>query len=65
MALFDSRRPGLRPASLRLPGRGEREMETDFTLGLGDPAQAGESPRHPGHGFRTIKVKLGSGHQDD
>ena len=66
MALFDiaAQACGL-PLYAYLGGE-KREMETDFTLGLGDPAQAGERALAiQAMGFRTIKVKLGSGHQDD
>ena len=66
MALFDiaAQACGL-PLYAYLGGE-KREMETDFTLGIGDPAQAGEKALAiQAMGFRIIKVKLGLSHQDD
>jgi len=66
MALFDiaAQACGL-PLYAYLGGE-KREMETDITLGIGDPAQAGEKALAvQAMGFRIIKVKLGSSHQDD
>jgi L-Ala-D/L-Glu epimerase len=66
MALFDvaAQACGL-PLYAYLGGE-RREMETDLTLGIGDPAQAGEKARSfQAQGFRIIKVKLGSSDRDD
>ena len=66
MALFDiaAQACGL-PLYAYLGGE-KREMETDLTLGIGDPAQAGEKALAiQAMGFRIIKVKLGLSDQDD
>jgi L-alanine-DL-glutamate epimerase-like enolase superfamily enzyme len=66
MALFDiaAQACGL-PLYTYLGGE-KREMETDLTLGIGDPAQAGEKALAiQASGFRIIKVKLGLNFQDD
>jgi len=66
MALFDiaAQACGL-PLYAYLGGE-KREMETDLTLGIGDPAQAGEKALAvQAMGFRIIKVKLGLSYQDD
>jgi L-alanine-DL-glutamate epimerase-like enolase superfamily enzyme len=66
MALFDiaSQACGM-PLYAYLGGE-KREMETDLTLGIGDPAQAGEKALAvQAMGFRIIKVKLGVSFQDD
>jgi len=66
MALFDiaSQACGM-PLYAYLGGE-KREMETDLTLGIGDPAQAGEKALAvQALGFRIIKVKLGVSFQDD
>jgi L-alanine-DL-glutamate epimerase-like enolase superfamily enzyme len=66
MALFDiaAQACGL-PLYAYLGGE-KREMETDITLGIGDPAQAGEKALAvQAMGFRIIKVKLGLSDQDD
>jgi L-alanine-DL-glutamate epimerase-like enolase superfamily enzyme len=66
MALFDiaSQACGM-PLYAYLGGE-KREMETDLTLGIGDPAQAGEKALGvQAMGFRIIKVKLGVSFQDD
>lgn len=66
MALFDiaAQACGL-PLYAYLGGE-KREMETDLTLGIGDPAQAGEKALAiQAMGFRIIKVKLGSSEKDD
>jgi len=66
MALFDiaAQASGL-PLYAYLGGE-KREMETDFTLGIGDPAQAGDKALAiQAMGFRIIKVKLGLNDQDD
>src|SRR5208283_370454 len=66
MALFDiaAQACGL-PLYAYLGGE-KREMETDLTLGIGDPAQAGEKALAiQAMGFRIIKVKLGLNQQDD
>jgi L-alanine-DL-glutamate epimerase-like enolase superfamily enzyme len=66
MALFDiaAQASGL-PLYAYLGGE-KREMETDLTLGIGDPAQAGNKALAiQAMGFRIIKVKLGVSYQDD
>ena len=66
MALFDiaAQACGL-PLYAYLGGE-KREMETDLTLGIGDPAQAGEKALAiKAMGFRIIKVKLGLSDQED
>jgi L-alanine-DL-glutamate epimerase-like enolase superfamily enzyme len=66
MALFDiaAQACGL-PLYAYLGGE-KREMETDLTLGIGDPAQAGEKALAvQAMGFRIIKVKLGLSDKDD
>jgi len=66
MALFDiaAQACGL-PLYAYLGGE-KREMETDLTLGIGDPAQAGEKALAIREmGFRIIKVKLGLSPRDD
>ena len=66
MALFDiaSQACGL-PLYAYLGGE-KREMETDLTLGIGDPDQAGDKALAiQAMGFRIIKVKLGMSDQDD
>lgn len=66
MALYDiaAKVAGL-PLYAYLGGR-KREVETNFTIGLCDPSEAGEkaiSTRFMG--FRIIKVKVGTNYQDD
>ena len=66
MALFDiaAQACGL-PLYAYLGGE-KREMETDLTIGIGDPAQAGEKALAvQAMGFRIIKVKLGLSDRDD
>ena len=47
-------------------GGQRRDMETDLTIGIGDPAKAGEKAlSYRQLGFRIIKVKLGLDFQDD
>jgi L-Ala-D/L-Glu epimerase len=66
MALFDiaAQACGL-PLYAYLGGE-KREMESDLTIGIGEPAQAGEKAlAAQAMGFRIIKVKLGLRHEDD
>jgi L-alanine-DL-glutamate epimerase-like enolase superfamily enzyme len=66
MALFDiaAQACGL-PLYAYLGGE-RREMETDFTLGIGNPAEAGEKALAIQEmGFRIIKVKLGLSDEED
>jgi L-Ala-D/L-Glu epimerase len=66
MALFDiaAQACGL-PLYAYLGGE-KREMETDLTLGIGDPDQAGDKALAiKAMGFLIIKVKLGLSDQDD
>ena len=66
MALFDiaAQASGL-PLYAYLGGE-KRVMETDLTLGIGDPAQAGEKALAiKAMGFRIIKVKLGLSDKED
>jgi L-alanine-DL-glutamate epimerase-like enolase superfamily enzyme len=66
MALFDiaAQACGL-PLHAYLGGE-KREMETDLTIGIGEPAQAREKAlAFQTMGFRIIKVKVGLSGQDD
>lgn len=66
MALFDlaAQACGL-PLYAYLGGE-KREMETDLTVGIGDPAWAAEKARATQEaGFRIIKVKVGAGLRED
>jgi L-alanine-DL-glutamate epimerase-like enolase superfamily enzyme len=66
MALFDiaAQACGL-PLYAYLGGE-KRGMETDLTIGIGDPARASEKAlAAQAMGFRIIKVKLGLSYQDD
>ncbi|HFE63618.1 MAG TPA: dipeptide epimerase [Caldithrix sp.] len=66
MALYDitAQVAGL-PLYLYLGGR-QREIETDLTIGLCDPSEAGEKATAVREmGFRMIKVKVGTNLQDD
>ncbi len=66
MALFDiaAQACGL-PLSAYLGGE-KREMETDMTVGIGEPAWAADKARAAKEaGFRIIKVKVGGRLQDD
>ena len=60
MALFDLAAQACgQPLYAYLGGR-RRPMETDLTIGIGDPEQAGEKAlAYLAEGFRMIKVKLG------
>ena len=47
-------------------GGARRELETDLTIGIGDPARAGEKALlYRSMGFRIIKVKLGLDFESD
>ena len=47
-------------------GGQRRELETDLTIGIGDPGAAGDKALlYRAMGFRIIKVKLGLGFEDD
>jgi len=47
-------------------GGERRELETDLTIGIGDPGTAGDKARrYQAMGFRSIKVKLGQDDRDD
>lgn len=66
MALYDiaAQAAGL-PLYLYLGGQ-KREIETDLTMGLGDPGEAGERAKEiKSMGFRMIKVKLGMKFDED
>jgi L-alanine-DL-glutamate epimerase-like enolase superfamily enzyme len=66
MALHDlaAKACGL-PLYAYLGGR-RRTMETDLTIGIGDPEKAGEKAlAYRAMGFRIIKVKLGLDFEDD
>ena len=66
MALYDlaAQAAGL-PLYAYLGGQ-RRELETDLTIGLGDPDRAAEKALlYRSMGFRIIKVKLGLDFQDD
>ncbi len=66
MALYDiaAQVAGL-PLYLFLGGH-PREMETDLTIGIGDPEEAGDKARAArSMGFRIIKVKLGLNFDED
>ena len=66
MALFDIAAQACSLPLYAYLGGEKREMETDLTLGIGDPAQAGEKALAiQAMGFRIIKVKLGLSRQDD
>lgn len=66
MALHDLAARAAGMPLYRLLGGRPRRMETDLTLGIGDPAAAGEKARSfVERGFRILKVKIGTQHDED
>jgi L-alanine-DL-glutamate epimerase-like enolase superfamily enzyme len=66
MALHDLAAKAAGLPLYRLLGGRHRRMETDLTLGIGDPASAGEKARSfVERGFRILKVKIGTHHDED
>ena len=60
MALYDIAAQAAGVPLYRLLGGAKREMETDLTIGIGDPDQAGKrAAAIRDMGFRIIKVKIG------
>jgi L-alanine-DL-glutamate epimerase-like enolase superfamily enzyme len=66
MALYDLAAKACGQPLYAFLGGERREMETDLTIGIGDPAQAGpKALSFKQMGFRMIKVKLGIDFQAD
>ena len=66
MALYDLAAKACGVPLYAFLGGQPREMETDLTIGIGDPREAGTKARAiQAMGFRIIKVKLGLGFEDD
>jgi L-alanine-DL-glutamate epimerase-like enolase superfamily enzyme len=66
MALYDLAAKACGVPLFSYLGGQPRAMETDLTMGIGDPAVAGaKASAIKAMGFRMIKVKLGLGFQED